>query len=237
MHTQAAQVHKHHQEVHQSHTHHTRSNPPSSISDVTRGRVAAPPIQTHLLLTQAVLVKLNQRLKEVGVGHHGLGARPAHVLQATQDDHTLAHLRACHTLSAVSIQNAAPTQRGTTCRAALDDQDLARVQARPEHRAAQQQITNKLLTCHAGPCHAAMKAQVLRSVSGVHTCMAPAQARLLSAPCAQAGTLCAAHHMHVCMLHQELLRRACGRACGMGAMRGLAASTVRGPRAPLPCRP
>lgn len=49
-------------------------------------------VWVHLLLGQAVLVKLNQRTQELRVGHHRLGARPADVLQVAQDDHTLAHL-------------------------------------------------------------------------------------------------------------------------------------------------
>ena len=49
---------------------------------------------SHLLVVEAILVKVHQGLEEVGVGHHGLGACPAHILEVAQDDHTFTDLRA-----------------------------------------------------------------------------------------------------------------------------------------------
>lgn len=54
--------------------------------------IANRPVWAHLLLGQAVLVKLDQRPQELRVCHHRLGARPADILQVSQNDHTLAHL-------------------------------------------------------------------------------------------------------------------------------------------------
>ena len=45
------------------------------------------------LVVEAVLVELDQRLEEVALGHHRLGALPAHVLAALEQHHAHAHLR------------------------------------------------------------------------------------------------------------------------------------------------
>eukprot|EP00955_Chlamydomonas_euryale_P094429 364857-Chlamydomonas_euryale.AAC.14 len=44
-----------------------------------------------LLLGQPILVELDERLEKAAVGHHGLGARPRHILEAAQDDDALTH--------------------------------------------------------------------------------------------------------------------------------------------------